>query len=116
MVVTGPEPEKVEDGRIVQLRHRGEPAEFPGVLHEGEITPDKGEDAGGELHRLGGKKANKNCSKNGQNKRRRRSAAYFFFYRSVVLSRSVRDMERGRRGDTLNNNVFNDRKQRAEVS
>ncbi len=31
-----------------------------------------------------------------------------------LLSRSVRDMERGRRGDTLNNNVFNDRKQRAQ--
>ncbi len=61
MVVTGPEPEQVEDGRIVQLRHRGKHAEFPGVLHEGEIAPDKGEDAGGELHRHGGgKKANKN--------------------------------------------------------
>ncbi len=31
----------------------------------------------------------------------------------VCVSRSVRDMERGRRGDTVNNNVFNDRKQRA---
>ncbi len=38
----------------------------------------------------------------------------FSSLRSVVLSRSVRDMERGRRGDTLNNSVFNDRKQRAQ--
>ncbi len=54
MVVTGPEPKQVEDGRVVQLCHRGEPAEFPGVLHEGEIPLDKGEDAGGEIHRREG--------------------------------------------------------------
>ncbi len=50
MVVTGPEPEEVEDGRIVQLRHRSEPTEFPAVLHEGEIAPAKGKDVGGKLH------------------------------------------------------------------
>ncbi len=40
----------MEDCRVVELRHRSEPAEFPGELHECEIPPDKGEDAGGELH------------------------------------------------------------------
>ncbi len=33
----------MEDCRVVELRHRGEPAEFPGELHEWEIPPDKGE-------------------------------------------------------------------------
>ncbi len=41
----------MEDCRVVELRHRGELAEFSGELHEGEIPPAKGEDAGGELHR-----------------------------------------------------------------
>ncbi len=40
----------MEDCRVVELRHRSEPAEFPGELHECEIPPDKGENAGGELH------------------------------------------------------------------
>ncbi len=53
-MVRGPEPKQVEDGRVVQLRHCGEPAEFPGELHKGEIPPAKGEDAGGELHRREG--------------------------------------------------------------
>ncbi len=35
----------------MELRHRGELAEFSGELHKGEIPPAKGEDAGGELHR-----------------------------------------------------------------
>ncbi len=35
----------------MELRHRGELAEFSGELHEGEIPPDKGENAGGEFHR-----------------------------------------------------------------
>ncbi len=43
-MVRGFEPKQVEDGSIVQLRHCGEPAEFPGELHEGEIPPAKGED------------------------------------------------------------------------
>ncbi len=41
----------MEDRRVVELRHRSEPAEFPGELHKGEIPPDKGENAGGEFHR-----------------------------------------------------------------
>ncbi len=41
----------MEDCRVVELRHRSEPAEFPGELHEWEIPPDKGENAGGEFHR-----------------------------------------------------------------
>ncbi len=41
----------MEDCRVVELRHRGDLAEFSGELHEGEIPPAKGEDAGGELHR-----------------------------------------------------------------
>ncbi len=49
-MVTGPEPEQVEEGRVLHLRHRGEPTEFPGVLHEGEVPSDEGEEAGGELH------------------------------------------------------------------
>ncbi len=46
--------------------------------------------------------------------RRQLQSHLLHFSRSVVLSRTVRDMERGRRGYTLNNNVFNDRKQRAQ--
>ncbi len=45
----------MEDCRVVELRHRGELAEFSGELHEGEIPPAKGEDAGGELHRREGR-------------------------------------------------------------
>ncbi len=45
----------MEDCRVVDLRHRGELAEFSGELHEGEIPPAKGEDAGGELHRREGR-------------------------------------------------------------
>ncbi len=41
----------MEDCRVVELRHRGELAEFSGELHKGEIPPAKGEDAGGEFHR-----------------------------------------------------------------
>ncbi len=41
----------MDDCRVVELRHRGELAEFPGELHKGEIPPDKGENAGGEFHR-----------------------------------------------------------------
>ncbi len=49
-MVTGPEPEQVEEGRVLHLRHRSEPTEFPSVLHEGEVLLDEGEEAGGELH------------------------------------------------------------------
>ncbi len=45
----------MEDCRVVELRPRGELAEFSGELHEGEIPPAKGEDAGGELHRREGR-------------------------------------------------------------
>ncbi len=45
----------MEDCRVVELRHRSELAEFSGELHEGEIPPAKGEDAGGELHRREGR-------------------------------------------------------------
>ncbi len=55
MMVRGPEPKQVEDSRVVHLRPRREPAEFPGELHEGEVSPAKGKDAGGELHHLGGR-------------------------------------------------------------
>ncbi len=44
----------MEDCRVVELRHRGEPTEFSGELHEGEIPPAKGEGAGCELHRREG--------------------------------------------------------------
>ncbi len=77
-MVTGPEPEQVEEGRVLHLRHRSEPTEFPSVLHEGEDLPDEGEEAGGELHR-------------------RRS----FCFRLVVLSGSRRGEQGARRhGDT----------------
>ncbi len=36
----------MQDCRVVELRHRGEPAEFSGELHEGEIPPAKGAGAG----------------------------------------------------------------------
>ncbi len=44
----------MEDCCVVELLHRGEPAEFPDELHEGEIPPAKGEGTGGELHRREG--------------------------------------------------------------
>ncbi len=44
----------MEDSRVVELRHRGEPTEFSGELHEGEIPLAKGEGAGCELHRREG--------------------------------------------------------------
>ncbi len=44
----------MEDCRVVELRHRGEPAEFSGELHEGEIPPAKGKGTGCELHRREG--------------------------------------------------------------
>ncbi len=50
-MVTGPEPEQVEEGCVLHLRHRSEPTEFPSILHEGEVLPDEGEEAGGELYR-----------------------------------------------------------------
>ncbi len=54
MEVTGPEPEQLEDGRVVQHYPGGKLAEFPGILVEGEIAPDKGVDANGELYCRGG--------------------------------------------------------------
>ncbi len=33
-MVIGPEPKQMEDCRVVELRHRGKHAEFPGVLHK----------------------------------------------------------------------------------
>ncbi len=53
-LVICPEPKQMEDSRVVELRHRGEPAEFSGELHEGEIPPAKGEGTGCELHRREG--------------------------------------------------------------
>ncbi len=44
----------MENCRVVELRHRGEPAEFSGELHEGEIPPAKGKGTGCELHRREG--------------------------------------------------------------
>ncbi len=44
----------MEDCRVVELRHRGELAEFSGELHEGEIPPAKGKGTGCELHRREG--------------------------------------------------------------
>ncbi len=66
-MVTGPELEQVEEDRVLHRHYRGEPTEFPDVLHEGEVPPDEGEEAGSELHcRRGGKTENKNFSKNGK--------------------------------------------------
>ncbi len=73
-LVTGPEPEQVEEGRVLHLRHRSEPTEFPSVLHEGEVLPDEGDEAGGELHRRGS-----------------------FRFRLVVLSHSRRGEQGARR-------------------
>ncbi len=40
----GPVPEQREDGGVIEARRRGEPAEFPGVLGEREITAGKGDE------------------------------------------------------------------------
>ncbi len=42
MMGIGPVPEQREDGGVIEARRRGEPAEFPGVLGEREITAGKG--------------------------------------------------------------------------
>ncbi len=44
----------MEDCRVVELRHRGELAEFSGEHHEWEIPPAKGKGTGCELHRREG--------------------------------------------------------------
>ncbi len=75
-MVTGPEPEQVEEGRVPHLCHCGEPTEFPGILHEGEVPPDEGEEAGGELH-----------------------SVLLFLFGSSLLSRS--NQEKGKRGEEL---------------
>ncbi len=90
MVVTGPEPEQVKDGCVVELCHRGEPAEFSGVLYKGEITLDKGEEVGGELHRHGGKKDKQKR----ENKQTREEERLYFVW-SVVLSYRSGSQERG---------------------
>ncbi len=71
----------------MQLCACSEPAEFSGVLCEGEISPDKGEDAGGELHRRegGNNGKQKTLKKPGENKQGRMSVATLFW--SVILSR-----------------------------
>ncbi len=77
-MVAGPEPKQMEDGHVMEFWHRSEPAEFYGVLHEWEVPPDKGKDAGGELHRReGGKKVNKKLFKNGKNNTREEERRYF---------------------------------------
>ncbi len=73
----------MENGCVVQLCACSEPAELSGVLREGEIPPDKGEDANGELHRREG--GNNGKQKTGENKRGRTSVATLFW--SVILSR-----------------------------
>ncbi len=70
-IVIGPEPEQMIDGRVVQRRPRGKPAEFPSVLVEGEISAGYGEDASGSLHGCGKKMGNKKLSKKRENKRRK---------------------------------------------
>ncbi len=87
MVVTGPEAEHVEDGRVVQLSDHGEPAKFPGVLHEGEITPDKGVEADIKLHHRGGGKKNKTKTfHNGKQNTGKLALLTFCILGSVVLS------------------------------
>ncbi len=53
-LVICPEPKQMEDCRVVELRHRGELAEFSGEHHEWEIPPAKGKGTGCELHRREG--------------------------------------------------------------
>ncbi len=71
----------MENGCVVQLCACSEPAEFSGVLREGEIPPDKGEDASGELHRRegGNKGKRKTFQKMGENKLARTSVVTLFW-------------------------------------
>ncbi len=55
----GPVPEQREDGCVIEARRRGEPAEFPGVLGEREISVGKGDEAGSDFHRRGSQKNRK---------------------------------------------------------
>ncbi len=69
----------MENGCVVQLCACSEPAEFSGVLCEGEISPDKGEDAGGELHRRegGNNGKQKTLKKTGRKQTREDERRYF---------------------------------------
>ncbi len=70
----------MEDCRIVELFACSEPAEFPGVLHECEVPPDKGKDAGCKLHhREGEKKVNQKLFTKRENKTREEERRYFPF-------------------------------------
>ncbi len=61
-MVICPELKQLEDSRVVDFWSCREPAEFSGVFHEWEVSPAKGKDAGGELHRLGGRVVWVECS------------------------------------------------------
>ncbi len=82
------------DGNRSRARTGGRPAEFPGVLHEGEVPLDEGEEAGGELHCGRGEKIeNKNFSKNGKQNEGEVAPLFspFFFFRSSLLSQHTRE-------------------------
>ncbi len=90
----------MEDCRVVELFACSEPAEFPGVLHECEVPPDKGKDAGCKLHhREGEKKVNQKLFTKRENKAREEERRYFPFrvgYSVTVLSRNTQgSQERG---------------------
>ncbi len=100
-MVTGPEPEQVEEGRVLHLCHCGEPTEFPGILHEGEVPLEESEEAGGELHRRrspGKTEKIKNFSKT-ENKTRERLRLLTFFFFRVQCSVTIHTGEQGTRGD-----------------
>ncbi len=85
-MITGPEPEQVEEGRVLHLRHRSKPTECPSILHEGKVLPDEGDEAEG---RRGEKTENKNFSKTENKTRERLRLLTFFLLGSSLLSRST---------------------------
>ncbi len=73
------------DGRVVQRRPHSEPAEFPGVLVEGEISAGQGEETSGDFHSRGRKKEKTFFSKNEKTKGEKGAAYSCLVVCSVTL-------------------------------
>ncbi len=86
------------NGGVIESRHRGEPAELPGILNEWEILVVKGNEAGSDFNRRREKTGTtKKLFKNGKQSRGGKALLTFCFLLSVVLSHCSVGMKRRRR-------------------
>ncbi len=90
----GPVPEQREDGCVIEAHRRGEPAEFPGVLGEREISVGKGDEAGSDFHRRGSQKNRKQKTFQNVGKQKRGGETPLLLFRFSVLSGSRGSKER----------------------